>query len=187
MLDDSEREALDARTSSVSNERMMRGLADAIEVLTADRTLMLVIEDLHAADRATAEFLGYLARRRERARLLVLGTYRRAEAVAGDVPFRRVLRELRSRRRCAHLVRDLLSPSDVDDYECGRDFASAAHHLSIGAESALSRAAYQEVLQHTERGLELLQRASARRDPEVEARLSRCAAAARGALSQVGP
>ncbi|WFB07261.1 AAA family ATPase [Streptomyces sp. LX-29] len=47
-----------------------------LERLAADRTLVVVIEDLHWADRSTRELLGYLVRALPAARLLVVATFR---------------------------------------------------------------------------------------------------------------
>ncbi|TVL94271.1 helix-turn-helix transcriptional regulator [Streptomyces sp. SAJ15] len=47
-----------------------------LERLATDRTLVVVIEDLHWADRSTRELLGYLVRCLHTARLLVVATYR---------------------------------------------------------------------------------------------------------------
>ena len=58
-----------------------RELAEALEVLTTDRTLVLVLEDLQWSDPSTVEALTYLAQRPEPARLLVLGTYRPVEVL----------------------------------------------------------------------------------------------------------
>jgi predicted ATPase len=60
---------------------MLRELATALDVLTTDTPLVLVLEDLQWSDSATVECLAYLAQRREPARLLVLGTYRPVETV----------------------------------------------------------------------------------------------------------
>jgi hypothetical protein len=57
---------------SMTRARMMRELAEALAVLTADRPLVLVLEDLHWSDSSTVEFLAYLAQRREPARRLPL-------------------------------------------------------------------------------------------------------------------
>lgn len=116
LLDDREVAALRARAGGQGAERMQRELADALAMLTADRTLVLVLEDLHAADRATAEWVRYLTFRREPARLLVIGTYRPADAIAGDRPLRPVVRDLRARRRCEHLALRPLARADVDAY-----------------------------------------------------------------------
>lgn len=116
LLDAAEADALSGRGGGASAERMVRELGDAIEMLTSTRTLVLIIEDLHAGDRATAELIGYLAGRRGPARLLLLGSYRPAEAIARSHPFREVVQDLRSRRRCGHLALELLSPVEVAEY-----------------------------------------------------------------------
>ena len=76
LLSPAERETLGRSLSGVTQARMLRELAEALEVLTARRPLVLVLEDLHWSDPSTLAFLTYVARRRDRARLLVLGTYR---------------------------------------------------------------------------------------------------------------
>ena len=83
-----EREALQRRASGTTRERMLRELAEAVEALTTERPLVLVLEDLHWSDGATLDWLAYVARRREAARLLVLGTYRPVEAVVHAHPVR---------------------------------------------------------------------------------------------------
>jgi predicted ATPase len=53
---------------------MLRELTEALEAFTRDVPLILLLEDLHWSDSATLEWLGYAARRRDVARLLVVGT-----------------------------------------------------------------------------------------------------------------
>ena len=62
-----------------TRERMLRELSVALDVVSAVHPLVLVLEDLHWSDPSTVEALAMLARRREPARLLVVGTYRAAE------------------------------------------------------------------------------------------------------------
>src|SRR5262249_23786111 len=66
-------EPLECLVSGVTPARMLRELAEALEVLTATRPLVLVLEDLHWSDHATLEWLAYVVRRRDPARLLLLG------------------------------------------------------------------------------------------------------------------
>jgi DNA-binding winged helix-turn-helix (wHTH) protein/tetratricopeptide (TPR) repeat protein len=87
-------EAVQRRAGRATRERMLRELAEAVEGLTAARPLLLVLEDLHWSDRATLDWLASVAQRRAAARLLVLGTYRPAEAVMQAHPVRRVTQEL---------------------------------------------------------------------------------------------
>ena len=50
--------------------------ARLFERLSADRTLVLAVEDLHWSDRSTRELLAYLLRTLHRARVLIVATYR---------------------------------------------------------------------------------------------------------------
>lgn len=99
-----------------SAERMLREFAVAVEVLSAQRQVLLVFEDLHDADRATVELLSYLAQRREAARLLILGTYRPAELIARDHPLHRVVRHLVPHGLARLLPLELLTVDEVADY-----------------------------------------------------------------------
>lgn len=63
-------------------ERMLREAAALIETMAHARPLVLVLEDAHWADPATIDFLSYLATRNARAQLLLIVTYRPAEAAA---------------------------------------------------------------------------------------------------------
>ncbi len=69
---------------------MLRELAEALESITVEQPLVLVLEDLHWSEAATLEFLPVLARRQESARLLVIGTYRPAEVLVQEHPLRGV-------------------------------------------------------------------------------------------------
>jgi DNA-binding winged helix-turn-helix (wHTH) protein len=85
---------LQRRGGGVTRERMLRELAEAVETLTAMRPVVLVLEDLHWSDGATVDWLAYVARRREAARLLVLGTYRPTDAIVQGHPVHTVAQEL---------------------------------------------------------------------------------------------
>jgi DNA-binding winged helix-turn-helix (wHTH) protein/predicted ATPase len=116
LLPDAERATLQPPALDVTPARMLRELAEALESLTAERPLLLVLEDLHWSDRATLEWLAYVARRRDPARLLVLGTYRLAEARATAHPLYAVTRELLVHGQGAELVLGALSVTEVATY-----------------------------------------------------------------------
>jgi DNA-binding winged helix-turn-helix (wHTH) protein/tetratricopeptide (TPR) repeat protein len=104
--------------------RMLRELADALEVFTRRRALVLVLEDLHWCDRSSVDLLSCLARRREPARLLVIGSLRPAEPTAHDHALRTVLNELRVKALCEEITLEPLSPDEVAAYVDAR-FAGA--------------------------------------------------------------
>jgi predicted ATPase/DNA-binding winged helix-turn-helix (wHTH) protein len=116
LLTAAEREALAHTTGGSTPARMLRELADALEVLTATHPLVLILEDLHWSDHATLAWLAYLARRPDPARLLVLGTYRPVEVMVEAHPLRRMLTELRQHGHCRELVLDYLSEAAVTAY-----------------------------------------------------------------------
>jgi DNA-binding winged helix-turn-helix (wHTH) protein len=122
LLAPEDRERLEHTTSSVTPARMLRERAEALEVLTAKCPLVLVLEDLHWSDRATLEWLAYVVRRRDQARLLILGTYRPVDVIVHAHPLRPLLAALRQHPQYAELVLDYLSTAAVAAYlrqRCG--------------------------------------------------------------------
>ena len=100
LLPQAEREALQRQASGVTRARMLRELAEAMERLTAERPLVLVLEDLHWSDASTLEWLAYVGRQRDRARLLVLATHRPAGTLARPHPLPAITQELQQHDRC---------------------------------------------------------------------------------------
>ena len=94
LLNTTELEELQRRTAGVTRERMLRELAEAVEVLTAEQTLILWFEDLHWSDVSTLDWLAYVARRREATRLLIICTYRPVEVLTRQHPLKGVKQEL---------------------------------------------------------------------------------------------
>ena len=109
-------EGLQRRVSGTTRERMLRELVEAVEVLTAERPLLLVLEDLHWSDSATLEWLTYVARRLDWARLLVLGTYRPVDAIVRAHPVRPVMQELQRHGRGVELALSYLPETGVAAY-----------------------------------------------------------------------
>ncbi len=113
-------EALQRQTLGATRERMLREMAEALEVLTAERPLVLVLEDLHWSDAATLNLLAFVARRRQPARLLVIGTYRPVEVIVRAHPLKAVKQELQLHGYCAELPLRLLTAAAVGEYLAGR-------------------------------------------------------------------
>jgi DNA-binding winged helix-turn-helix (wHTH) protein/predicted ATPase len=127
-------EALQRRAGGTTRERMLRELAEAVEVLTVEQPLVLVLEDLHWSDGATLDWLAYVARRREAARLLVLGTYRPVEAIVRMHAVHTVTQELRLHGQATEVILSYLPATGVATYLAQRFGENA---LPVGLSNVL--------------------------------------------------
>lgn len=76
--------------------------------------MILVLEDLHWCDHATLDLLAYLARRKQPASWLILGSYRPEDVMLTGHELKHVLRELQIQRLCTALPLELLSKAAID-------------------------------------------------------------------------
>ena len=135
-----DREALSREVLGVTKERMLREMAEALEALTATTPLLLVLEDLHWSDYSTIDLLGMLARRREAARLLVVGSYRSVDVIVQPHHLRPLIQELRVRRQCEDIAVAFLREPHVAAYLAQRfgghafpsELARAVHRHTDG-------------------------------------------------------
>ncbi len=120
LLRAAERKELQRELLGATRERMLREMAEAVEALTAERPLVFVLENLHWSDYATLDLVAALARRRESARLLLIGTYRPVEVILRDHPLKAVKTELERHGRCRELPLELSSQAAVAGYLAAR-------------------------------------------------------------------
>lgn len=125
-----ERDVLRRELAGVGPDRMLREMGELLDRYTEQRTLLLITEDLHWSDRATIQLIDHVARRRGRARLMWLASFRVAEVVALDHPLNPLRRELRLHGLCDELVLDAFSEAEVADYVARRS-PSLAHNESF--------------------------------------------------------
>lgn len=112
--------ALQPRILGATRERMLREMAEAMEALAAERPLVLLLEDLHWSDPSTLDLVAAVARRREPARLLLIGTYRPVDVIVRGHPLRAVTQQLVLHGACDELPLELLGETDVGRYLTGR-------------------------------------------------------------------
>lgn len=108
--------ALQSQVAGAARERMLRELAEAVETLSMEQPLLVVLEDLHWSDVSTVEWLTYMVRRRDPARLCVLGTYRPGEAVAHHHPIHTAAQELYRYGQGAELPLTSLTAASIATY-----------------------------------------------------------------------
>ena len=104
------------RIVGATQQRMLREIVEALVVAAADRPIALVLEDLHWSDPSTLALLTALARRRDPARLLIIGTLRSADAATRSHPVHGVVADLAPRGLCAHLELGALAEAHVAEY-----------------------------------------------------------------------
>jgi DNA-binding winged helix-turn-helix (wHTH) protein/tetratricopeptide (TPR) repeat protein len=104
------------RTRGPTREGMLREMVEALESWTAEHPLLLVLEDLHWSDPSTLHLLDYLARRKESARLLVVGTYRPTRPEGEGTILSSVVQELRLHGLCSERSLGPLTEEDTREY-----------------------------------------------------------------------
>jgi DNA-binding winged helix-turn-helix (wHTH) protein len=113
-LEGADRAAFQNEVFGATRERMLREFCDLLEMLSATRPWVIVIEDLHWSDFATLDVLSRFARGDRRACVLVLATYRLADTIAGGHPVRRLHQDLEIHGKCSELQLDRLSRTEVE-------------------------------------------------------------------------
>lgn len=116
LLNASDRELLSREVLGAARERMLREMGAALNSLTSDQPLVLVLEDLHWSDYSTLDLISYLANQRQAARLMLIGTYRTVELIVSGHPLKTVKQELLAKRQCEELPLEYLSEEAVAEY-----------------------------------------------------------------------
>ena len=168
-----ERDALRRELAGVGPDRMLREMGELLDRYTEQRPLLLVTEDLHWSDRATIQLIDHVARRRGRAGLMWLATFRVAEVVATDHPLNPLRRELRLHRLCEEIVLDPFSETEVAEYIAQRSpslardeaFVRALHERTDGVPLFVS-SVITEVMERTDDGADGATRLAAVAVPE---------------------
>ncbi|HEX6719458.1 MAG TPA: AAA family ATPase [Pyrinomonadaceae bacterium] len=111
-----QREVLEREIRGATRERMVREICEALEALTLDTPLIIVLEDLHWVDPSTLDLISALARRREAAKLFLLCTYRPVDVILSQSQLKGLKQDLQVHRLCREIALDRLRESDVADY-----------------------------------------------------------------------
>jgi predicted ATPase len=90
--------------------------------LTAATGLVIILEDLHLADPSTLDLISAIARRREPAKLLLIGTFRPAELIVSESPLKALKHDLLMHRLSYEISLERLKESDISEY-IAREFA----------------------------------------------------------------
>jgi DNA-binding winged helix-turn-helix (wHTH) protein/tetratricopeptide (TPR) repeat protein len=119
------REMLQREILGATRERMLREIGEALDSITAETALLLVIEDLHWVDDSTVDLISTVARRRARAKLMLLGTCRPLDPGPSGHALKALLPDLVVHRLCRKLDLPPLRETDVEEYLAGQSPASS--------------------------------------------------------------
>jgi DNA-binding winged helix-turn-helix (wHTH) protein/tetratricopeptide (TPR) repeat protein len=110
-----QREGLHRDTFGATRERMVREICETLDAITTDRTLILVLEDLHWADLSTLDVISNCARRQGLSRLLLIGTMRPATGPAASA-LSRLYQDLVIHDLCGEIKLQPFDPGEVSEY-----------------------------------------------------------------------
>jgi predicted ATPase/DNA-binding winged helix-turn-helix (wHTH) protein len=111
-----QRETLQRETVGSARERMLRQIAEALETISSEKPLLLVLEDLHWSDSSTVDLISALARRRGPGKLMLVGTYRPVEMTLAQHPLKTVKQDLLVHQLCREIAVKPLRESEVGEY-----------------------------------------------------------------------
>jgi predicted ATPase len=110
-----ERRALEPR-GRATRDRMLRELTLALEAITVQAPLLLTLEDIHWSDASTLDWLAHVTRRPEPARLMLLATFRPADAAAIKAGLGGLVAELALHGRCHEIALSPLNLQAIEAY-----------------------------------------------------------------------
>lgn len=114
---EADRSALRQELAGSPAERMVREARALFDAYSQDHPLVLVTEDLHWTDDATARMLDHFVRSQGSARILWIGSFRLTELVSTEQhPLNRIRHEMRLHKRCQEVVLESFSEREVADY-----------------------------------------------------------------------
>ncbi|MBC7924117.1 MAG: AAA family ATPase [Bryobacteraceae bacterium] len=109
-----------------TRERMLREITDALDALSIETPLVIALEDLHWSDPSTIDLLTSIANRTSPACLMIIATYRPADAARSSFSLTGVQHELEIRKQCRVLSLTPLSEPDIGEYLSKRFSGSQA-------------------------------------------------------------
>lgn len=108
-------EKLQQETAGATKDRMMREMGDLLTALAAQSPLILLLEDVHWADRSSIDLLRHLSQRVGEQRLLILCTLRQ-DIETEDHPLKASKVEMQTHNLCEEIVLGSLAERQIMSY-----------------------------------------------------------------------
>jgi len=128
LLNRQQRETLQREIQGATRQRMLREIGDALETITSERPLILILEDLNWVDPSTVDLISVLARGRGTAKLMVIGTYRPGDVALSNHPLKALKQDLLVHQLCHELALAPLREEEIAVY-----LASEAEDATVPA------------------------------------------------------
>jgi predicted ATPase len=116
LVNSKQREVLQREIMGATRERMLREIGEALEIITSEKPLLLVLEDLHWAHASTIDLISALARRRASGKLMLIGTYRPVDVTLAEHRLEAVKQDLLVHQLCHEIVLPSLKEAEVAEY-----------------------------------------------------------------------
>ena len=113
---DSSAARLAAETAGGSQERLKREIAALLEEIGRIQPIVFWFDDVHWADPSTTDLIGYLARRLDNTRLLIVATLRPSELAQMRHPFLSLKLDLLARGQCREITPSFLDEAAIERY-----------------------------------------------------------------------
>jgi DNA-binding winged helix-turn-helix (wHTH) protein/tetratricopeptide (TPR) repeat protein len=126
------REVLQREIHGATRERMLREIAEALELITESEPLLLVFEDLQWVDSSTIDLFSAVARRRGRAQLLVITTMRPVDNALPGAPLKMLRDDLLIHQLCREIALQPLSEADIAQYLAAESPGGAIPEALVG-------------------------------------------------------
>jgi len=120
-----QREALQREILGATRERMVREICEALESLSSEAPILLVFEDLHWVDPSTLDLISALARRRDKAKLMLVCTYRPVDVILSNSSLKGLKQDLQVHNLCAEIALERLPEPAIAEY-LATEFPSAS-------------------------------------------------------------
>src|SRR5215468_971016 len=111
-----QREALQREILGATRERMVREICEALESLSSEAPMLLILEDLHWVDPSTLDLMSALARRREQAKLMLLCTYRPVDVILSNSSLKGLKQDLQVHNLCTEIALERLPEQAIAEY-----------------------------------------------------------------------
>jgi predicted ATPase len=140
LLSREHRETLQREILGATRNRMLREIRDALNTISGEIPLALILEDMQWADSSSVDLISAIARERSAARLMLIIAKRPLDQATADHPLRKLMQDLLVHQLCRQIALEPLSEADVAEYlgtgspvtRLPEGFAALIHRRSEG-------------------------------------------------------